>query len=194
VHPNRTEAAEIESLYRQHGAALLLFAAAITGEHSRAQDALHQVFLKLIADGNLRHVLDKKAYLFACVRNALLNEAKVRNRDTALDPDSTRFAAAWFTPPDRDYAAERNLRRALSLLPDDQREVIVLHIWGELTFSQIASLLDISPNTAASRHRYALAKLRESMLPGSTLSESTLCESKSAKTVAKEDPYANSRE
>jgi RNA polymerase sigma-70 factor (ECF subfamily) len=193
VHPNRTEAAEIESLYRQHGAALLLFAAAITGEHSRAQDALHQVFLKLIADGNLRHVLDKKAYLFACVRNALLNEAKVRNRDTALDPDSTRFAAAWFTPPDRDYAAERNLRRALSLLPDDQREVIVLHIWGELTFSQIASLLDISPNTAASRHRYALAKLRESMLPGSTLSESTLPESNSAKTAAKEDPYANSR-
>ena len=193
MHPNRTEAAEIESLYRQHGAALLLFAAAITGEHSRAQDALHQVFLKLIAGGNLRHVLDKKAYLFACVRNALLNEAKVRNRDTALDPDSTRFAAAWFTPPDRDYAAERNLRRALSLLPDDQREVIVLHIWGELTFSQIASLLDISPNTAASRHRYALAKLRESMLPGSTLSESTLHESNSAKTAAKEDPYANSR-
>lgn len=193
MHPNRTEAAEIESLYRQHGAALLLFAAAITGEHSRAQDALHHVFLKLIADGNLRYVLDKKAYLFACVRNAVLNEAKVRNRDTALDPDSARFAAAWFTPPDRDYAAERNLRRALSVLPDDQREVIVLHIWGELTFSQIASLLDISPNTAASRHRYALAKLRESMLPGSTLSESTLPESKSAKAVAKEDPYANSR-
>ncbi|MGB6475704.1 MAG: hypothetical protein WBF04_16770 [Candidatus Sulfotelmatobacter sp.] len=68
--PNRTDAAEIESIYRQHGAALLLFAAAITGERSRAQDALHHVFLKLIEDGNLRHGLDKKAYLFACVRNA----------------------------------------------------------------------------------------------------------------------------
>jgi DNA-directed RNA polymerase specialized sigma24 family protein len=54
VHPNRTDAAEIESLYRQHGAALLLFASAITGERSRAQDALHQVFLRLIEDGNLR--------------------------------------------------------------------------------------------------------------------------------------------
>jgi hypothetical protein len=53
VQPDRTDAAEIESLYRQHGAALLLFAAAITGERSRAQDALHHVFLKLIEDGNL---------------------------------------------------------------------------------------------------------------------------------------------
>src|ERR1700678_734291 len=78
--PSRTAAAEIETLYRQHGAALLLFAAAITGERSRAQDALHQVFLKLIEDGNLRDAIDKKSYLFACVRNAVLNDSKFRNR------------------------------------------------------------------------------------------------------------------
>lgn len=178
MHPNRTDAAEIESLYRQHGAALLLFASAITGERSRAQDALHHVFLKLIEDGNLRHALDKKAYLFACVRNAVLNEAKIRNRHTPLDSDSARFTAAWFTSPDRDYAAERNLRHALSGIPDEQREVIVLHIWGELTFAQIADLLEISANTAASRYRYALAKLRETMLPA---------------VNDKEDPCANSR-
>ena len=180
VHPDRTDAAEIESLYRQHGAALLLFASAITGERSRAQDALHHVFLKLIEDGNLRHALDKKAYLFACVRNAVLNEAKIRNRHTPLDADSVRLTSAWFTPPDRDYAAERNLRHALSILPGDQREVIVLHIWGELTFAQIADLLEISANTAASRYRYALAKLRETMLPAPHVND-------------KEDPCANSR-
>jgi RNA polymerase sigma-70 factor (ECF subfamily) len=178
VHPNRTDAAEIESLYRQHGAALLLFAAAITGERSHAQDALHHVFLKLIEDGNLRHALDKKAYLFACVRNAVLNEVKILNRHAPLDPDSAHSTSTWFTPPDRDYAAELNLRRALSVLPDEQREVIVLHIWGELTFSQIATLLDISANTAASRYRYAVAKLRETMSPASN---------------DKEDHCANSR-
>lgn len=152
------EAADIESLYRQHGPALLLFATAITGERSRAQDAVHQVFLKLIEDGNLSQAVDKKAYLFACVRNAVLNETKLQQRNTALEPES-----AWFNPPDRDYTAELSLRRALGALPGDQREVTVLHLWGELTFSQIADLLDISANTAASRYRYALAKLRESM-------------------------------
>jgi RNA polymerase sigma-70 factor (ECF subfamily) len=51
----------------------------------------------------------------------------------------------------------------MAALPDDQQQVIVLHVWGELTFPQIGELLDISSNTAASRYRYALAKLRESM-------------------------------
>lgn len=155
MQPNRSDSAEIESLYRQHGSALVLFAAAVTGERSRAQDAVHQVFLKLIANGSLVQAVDKKAYLFACVRNAVRNEAKVQQRSTALDPE-----AVWFDAPDRDHAGEMNLRRALDTLPVDQREVIVLHTWGELTFSQIAELLGISLNTAASRYRYALAKLR----------------------------------
>ena len=152
--------AEIEVLYRQHGAALLLFASAISGDRGRAQDALHQVFLKLVENGSLNQVADKKAYLFACVRNAVLNDSNLQRRNIAIEPDSV-----WFSPPDRDYAAEQNLRRALNALPDDQREVIVLHVWGELTFSQIGDLLNASSNTVASRYRYALGKLRDSMLP-----------------------------
>jgi RNA polymerase sigma-70 factor (ECF subfamily) len=170
VQPNRGDVAEIESLYRRYGSALLLFAAAITGERGRAQDVVQQVFLKLIEDGNLRQAADKKAYLFACVRNAVLNEIKIQQRNTVLDPETV-----WFNPPDRDYAAELNLRRALYMLPDHQRCVIVLHIWGELTFSEIASLLDISSNTVASRYRYALAKLRESMGAKSMLGKEDFC-------------------
>jgi len=160
VHQSDGNTAEVELLYRQHGSALLLFALAITGERARAQDAVHHVFLNLMEKGSLSRAADKKAYLFACVRNAALNEGKLRNRTAPLDCDS-----AWFDPPDRDYVGEQNLRRALGNLPDDQREVIVLHIWGELTFSQISELLGVSSNTVASRYRYALAKLRDSMLP-----------------------------
>ena len=147
--------AEIEVLYRQHGAALLLFAASISGDRGRAQDAIHQVFMRLIENGSLSQATDKKAYLFACVRNAVLNDSKLERRNAALDPESM-----WFCPPDRDYAGEQNLTRALTGLPEDQREVLVLHIWGELTFAQIAALLDVSSNTVASRYRYALVKLR----------------------------------
>jgi RNA polymerase sigma factor (sigma-70 family) len=151
---------EIEVLYRQHAAALLLFASAISGDRDRAQDALHQVFLKLIENQSLSHAADKKAYLFACVRNAVLNDSNFQRRNMAFEPDSI-----WFSPPDRDYAAEQSLRRALNALPVDQREVMVLHVWGELTFSQIGDLLNASANTVASRYRYALGKLRDSMLP-----------------------------
>src|SRR5690348_10212487 len=113
---------EIEALYRQYGAALLLFATAICGDQGRAQDALHQVFLKLMRSAGLLTISDKKAYLFASVRNAVLNDARQRDRDIALDPD-----VAWFVPPERDYAEERGLRHALSMLPGDQREIVVLH-------------------------------------------------------------------
>jgi RNA polymerase sigma-70 factor (ECF subfamily) len=157
--PRRTNvAAKIETLYLQHGSALLLFASAITGERSRAQDMVHQVFLKLLENGNLHHAEDEKAYLFACVRNAALNEVKARQRDVALDDEP-----AWFSSPNRDDAEELNLRRALCALPDDQRQVTILHLWGELTFSQIADLLSISSNTVASRYRYAIDKLRKAM-------------------------------
>lgn len=155
---SRGSAREIELLYRQHGRALLLFATAMIGERERAQDAVQEVFLRVLEDEVLRQVRNKKAYLFACVRNALLNEAKVQRRNTELQADE-----AWFDPPHKDYAAEQSLRRALANLPQDQREVVVLHIWGDLTFNQAAELLEISPNTAASRYRYGLTKLRELM-------------------------------
>src|SRR5260370_23404272 len=133
---------------------LLLFATAISGERSRAQDAVHQVFLKLMEDGSLLQAVDVKAYLFACVRNAILNDLKARQRNVELD-----YECAWFDPPDKDYAAERNLRCAMAALPDDQQQVIVLHVWGELTFSQIGELLDVSSNTAHSALPYAVTTL-----------------------------------
>jgi RNA polymerase sigma factor (sigma-70 family) len=150
---------DIERHYREHGPALLLFAVAICGDRVRAQDVVQQVFLRLLAKANLNGIDDLKGYLFACVRNAALNEVKAGQRIVALDESNE----ALFDPPQKDYAAELSLRRALSFLPDSQREVTVLHLWGELTFAQIADVLGINADTAASRYRYALARLREAM-------------------------------
>ena len=149
---------EIEELYRRHGAALVLFARAISGDRGRAQDAVHQVFLKLLESAGVDRAIDPKAYLFQGVRNTVFNDLKRQHRQVELHPDS-----AWFEPPERDHARERTLRRALSELAPDQREVVVLHVWGELTFTQVAEVLGISSNTAASRYRYALNKLRDVM-------------------------------
>ena len=54
---------------------------------------------------------------------------------------------------------------ALLDLPPDQRAVVSLKLWHGLTFQDIADALDISLNTAASRYRYALDKLRERLRP-----------------------------
>ena len=57
------------------------------------------------------------------------------------------------------------LAGALDRLPHDQREVVVMKIWNELTFAEIAEALSISQNTAASRYRYALAGLKKQLQP-----------------------------
>jgi RNA polymerase sigma-70 factor (ECF subfamily) len=64
---------------------------------------------------------------------------------------------------------EENFRTALTAalaeLPADQRAVVQLKLWGELTFEQIAAALELPPNTAASRYRYGLDKLRAHLRP-----------------------------
>jgi RNA polymerase sigma-70 factor (ECF subfamily) len=59
--------------------------------------------------------------------------------------------------------SQRALVAALDILPNEQREVLVMKIWNELTFAEIASALEISQNTAASRYRYALAGLKKNL-------------------------------
>ena len=61
--------------------------------------------------------------------------------------------------------SQRELVAALDHLPRDQREVLVMKIWNELTFAEIGEALAISQNTAASRYRYALAALKKTFQP-----------------------------
>ena len=79
-----TDTTNIEVLYREHGAALVLFASAMIGDRARAQDAVHQVFLKLMESSSSVRARDPKAYLFASVRNAALNDIKTRNVQVTL--------------------------------------------------------------------------------------------------------------
>jgi RNA polymerase sigma-70 factor (ECF subfamily) len=57
------------------------------------------------------------------------------------------------------------MQAELADLPDEQREIVLLRVWGQMTFEEAATALDISPNTAASRYRYALVKLKERLQP-----------------------------
>ncbi len=61
----------------------------------------------------------------------------------------------------RELAAKLDVARAE--LPDEQREIVVLHLQGELTFREIARLQQVSINTAQSRYRYGLNKLRSAL-------------------------------
>jgi RNA polymerase sigma-70 factor (ECF subfamily) len=141
-----------------HGAALLLFARQWTATRGDAEDAVQDGFVKFWKTrANAR---DELAYLYACVRGAAMDQSRGRRRRAAHEHAASQHA----DEPAFEIAlenAERNalVEAAIKQLPGDQREVVVMKIWGGLTFAQVGEALGIPLNTAASRYRYALARL-----------------------------------
>ena len=87
------------------------------------------------------------------------------NREAkALDSDENG-TIVWFKDTLEEDERSAQIEKAIQGLPEYYKEVIILKIWGELTFEQIAETLDIPMNTAASRYRYALEKLRRTLTP-----------------------------
>jgi RNA polymerase sigma-70 factor (ECF subfamily) len=145
---------EIEALYAQHGPALLAYAATLLRYRAAAQDALHQVFLNLMKS-RVPVPQNPKAYLFRAVRNAARNLHRVTRREVEL-----RDRDAWFDAPIGALQDSLALQAALLQIPEEQREAIVMHVWGDLSFEEIAAVVGVPANTAASRYRYGLSKLR----------------------------------
>jgi len=106
-------------------------------------------------------VRDPIAFLYACVRTAAMNWCRERGRrekrERALNPQPL-----FTTDHDELTRTETNkaIEEALSRLSDEQREVVVMRIWGELTFPQIGEVLSVSSSTADTRYRAALKRLR----------------------------------
>lgn len=152
-------------LYDRFGVRLYRVALGILRRQEDAEDAVQEVFVALVRSRQRLHeVRDLQAYLFTALRRAAGRCAAQRAR-LPIVPG----AGLWETPdrPGRpcDDRRLQALERAIGALPPQQREVMLLKIDGELTFAEIGQVMGISSNTAASRYRYALEKLRE-MLQG----------------------------
>jgi len=151
------------ALYDRFGARLFRVAHAFLGSREEAEDVVQDVFLDLVRSrASLARVRDLQAYVFASLRHAAARRGR-RARPALADLDG--IPSREETPaPDEERA---RLARAVSALPAAQREVLALHLDGEMTFAEIAATLGISINTAASRYRYAIEKLRAALKGGS---------------------------
>jgi RNA polymerase sigma-70 factor (ECF subfamily) len=147
------------SLYDRYGRSLYRVAWTLLRSGPDAEDAVQEVFLGLARTrATLAKVENLRAYLFSALRHAaarLALRAKPDIRPVEELPDRSANAVRAVDADTADL-----LERGLAALPAEQREVLSLKIDGELTFAEIAAILGIRPNTAASRYRYALSKLR----------------------------------
>jgi RNA polymerase sigma-70 factor (ECF subfamily) len=152
-----------QTCFTQLGPALLLFARRWTNCRAEAEDVVQEAFVRF---WRRQHSIENRALLYAAVRSAALDrirgEQRRARREAAVALDGDRHYEPQFTSVDED---QQQLAAAVERLPDVQREVVILKIWNDLTFAEIAEVLEISPNTAASRYRYALEALKKILQP-----------------------------
>jgi len=159
---------DLERLYDEHAQALFAFLLNFTRNEADTRDLLQELFVKLAQKpGLMESVRDERAYLLRLVHNAAIDlmrrrGAQQRNYEE-LATDSTPAFACGSNPDEHAFA--QALSEGLAELPAEQRAVVHLKLWEGLTFEAIAQTLGISPNTAASRYRYGLDKLRERLRP-----------------------------
>jgi RNA polymerase sigma-70 factor (ECF subfamily) len=146
----------------RHGAALVLFARQWASCHADAEDAVQEGFVRFWR--SRERADDATAYLYACVRGVAIEMGRSSLRRDRREQASARGEAApLFACPVEQDERRAAIESALAQLPAPQREVVVLKIWAGLTFPQIAAALGVPNDTAASRYRYAIAKLREQL-------------------------------
>ena len=152
--------------FDRHGAAMLMLARQRVVSRADAEDVVQNAFIRFWKQR--AGVKDSQAYLFRCVQHAAVDFIRSGRRRRAREQAPGQYHATACEPLFvRDLqAAERQARieTALGHLPAEQREVLVLKIWADLTFSQIAAVLDAPLNTVASRYRYALSALRGELI------------------------------
>ena len=160
-------APDLERAYADHAGSVYAFALSLTRAEGDAREVLQEVFVKLARVAGSAQIHDVRTYLLGITHRCVIDQHR---RDGARQRAAKRMTAEspdWFAPThDADTTAFRQaLTASLADLPVDQRAVVHLKLWEGRTFAEIAAMLGIPPNTAASRYRYGLEKLRTALLP-----------------------------
>jgi len=150
-------------IYEKYKNDLLILAIALLNNASAAEDVVHDVFVTFVQSlARFQLTGSLKGYLLTCAANLARNANKAKqHRSIEANPAGPACSSA--NGPAQSIICNEELQRlsdAMAQLPYDQRETIMLHFQAEMTFKNIAASLGIPVNTAKSRYRYGIDKLR----------------------------------
>ncbi len=153
------------ALWQKHSPGLVLYARQKT---NAAEDVVQAAFLNLARQE--QRPADPVTWLYRVVRNEATSQWRQEQRRQRREQALASQRPEWFVPVQESALDQANLREALLQLEPNERELIVLHVWGSLTFAQLGEVLEISSSTAQRHYTAALERLRNIML-GSTKSK-----------------------
>jgi RNA polymerase sigma-70 factor (ECF subfamily) len=159
---------QLSRLYDAHAASLFGYFLNLTRDEADTRDLLQSLYCQLAQRPELLDgVRNERAFLLRMAHNAAIDLIRrhdvLRRRNEALAAEPTEVFEQTNDPDDAAFRQE--LEAALAQLPPEQRAVVHLKLWEGLTFEAIAETVDVPPNTAASRYRYGLDKLRAQLRP-----------------------------
>lgn len=140
------------------GRLFLLYARQQTRSEADAKDVFQEALLE--AWRKTGGETPDKAMVLSTIRRRAIDLGRSMDRRAAREQRVGGEAAQWFVADYAESDTREFLREAIGGLPDALREVLVLRIWGDLSFPAIARLTDVPLATATSRYRYALERLR----------------------------------
>ncbi len=158
-------------IYDKYKNYLLKISAGLVNDKSVAEDVVHDVVVVLAQSAeSIKLAGNLKSFLATCVANRARNVNNHGRLRAAGDLGRAESVISRSPRPEqwviRNEQFDR-LNNALSQLPYEQREVIALHLHGQMKFKEIAKSQQTSINTVQSRYRYGIDKLR-SLLDGET--------------------------
>jgi RNA polymerase sigma-70 factor (ECF subfamily) len=153
----------LQRIYQKYRDYLLTLAMALVNDGATAEDIVHDVFVSFAqSSGKFRVHGSLRAYLATCVVNRVRDQMRARKRRGQILDEEAPLESD-FDPPDTRILSDeqsRQVARALARLPDEQREVIALHLNGQLKLREIARLQNIPLTTVRGRYRHGIERLR----------------------------------
>ena len=150
---------QVTDLMDRYAAALTLYARQWC---ACPEDVVQTAFLKLIRLGTPPENL--VPWLYRVVRNGAIDASRASRRRLKYEAAAADASPQWFTPSDDPMGLDaRTAAEALSTLPVETREIIVAHLWGGLTFEQIAQTVGSSAATCYRRYAAGLESLRHEL-------------------------------
>lgn len=151
------------SLYAEMSRPMYTVACRILHNRADAEDAVQEAFMKLLRRERLDDIENGRAYLLQTVRNEALMIARKRSHeelqeDVATAEQDRTDSFAWEN--------EEAITEAISRLEPTERDIFTLHVNGELSFEEIAGVMDMSLSAVYRRYRKAQKKLRKIMNGG----------------------------
>jgi RNA polymerase sigma-70 factor (ECF subfamily) len=164
------ELAAFDTLYARHRGTLYRFLLRSARDPRVAEELFQETWSRVVA-ARARYTPQARfsTWLLQIAHNLLIDSYR-RNRPTSHTEDATQWLEQLPSPeheqPERvlsDFERRRRLQLAIESLPEEQRTAVLLRLENDLSVEEIAQVTGVGRETAKSRLRYAMNRLREQL-------------------------------